>query len=113
MRIVKFRALALRQRETEPETSERNLFTLDTLDFTIRICSTPTFLYFDLYLYSAAGHYVYINDIFITDPQFALAICRSYYPLMETAHLSSTLGCVFSKEYLQFFMRIIFCVKTL
>ena len=30
---------------------------LETLDFTIRIGSTPTFLYFDLYLYSAyAAH---------------------------------------------------------
>ena len=26
---------------------------LETLDYTIRIGSTPTFLYFDLYLYSA------------------------------------------------------------
>ena len=26
---------------------------LETLDYTIRIDSTPTFLYFDLYLYSA------------------------------------------------------------
>ena len=36
---------------------------LETLDFTtIRIGSTPTFLYFDLYLYSAyAGHYVYLK----------------------------------------------------
>ena len=35
---------------------------LETLDFTIRIGSTPTFLYFDLYLYSAyAEHYVYYN----------------------------------------------------
>ena len=35
--------------------------TLETLDFTIRIGSTPTFLYFDLYLYSAyATHYVSI-----------------------------------------------------
>ena len=34
---------------------------LETLDHTIRIGSTPTFLYFDLYLYSAyAAHYVYI-----------------------------------------------------
>ena len=34
--------------------------TLETLDLTIRIGSTPTFLYFDLYLYSAyAAHYVY------------------------------------------------------
>ena len=46
----------------------RNLFLsdegpmLETLDYTIRIGSTPTFLYFHLYLYSAhAGHYVYFN----------------------------------------------------
>ena len=33
---------------------------LETLDYTIRIGSTPTFLYFDLCLYSAyAAHYVY------------------------------------------------------
>ena len=32
---------------------------LETLDFTIRIGSTPTFLYFDLYLNTAyAAHYV-------------------------------------------------------
>ena len=49
-----FRALALRQRENEGPM-------LETLDYTIRIGSTPTFLYFDLYLYSAyAAHYVYI-----------------------------------------------------
>ena len=35
---------------------------LETLDYTIRIGSTPTFLYFDLYLYSAyAAHYVYFK----------------------------------------------------
>ena len=35
---------------------------LETLDYTIRIGSTPTFLYFDLYLYSAyAAHCVYIE----------------------------------------------------
>ena len=35
--------------------------TLETLDFTIRIGSTPTFLYFDLYLNTAyAAHYVYL-----------------------------------------------------
>ena len=34
---------------------------LQTLDYTIRIASTPTILYFDLYLYSTyAAHYVYI-----------------------------------------------------
>ena len=37
--------------------------TLEMLDYTIRIGSTPTFLYFDLYLYSAyAAHYVYIGE---------------------------------------------------
>ena len=37
---------------------------LETLDYTIRIGSTPTILYFDLYLYSAyAVHYVYIYPI--------------------------------------------------
>ena len=35
--------------------------TLETLDFTTHIGSTPTFLYFDLYLNTAyAAHYVYI-----------------------------------------------------
>ena len=35
---------------------------LETLDYTIRIGSTPTILYFDLYLYSAyAAHYVYFT----------------------------------------------------
>ena len=34
--------------------------TLETLDFTIRIGSTPTFLYFDLYIYSA---YIYISTL--------------------------------------------------
>ena len=34
---------------------------LEMLDHTIRIGSTPTFLYLDLYFYSAyAAHYVYI-----------------------------------------------------
>ena len=43
---------------------------LETLDYTIRIGSTPTFLYFDLYLYSAyAAHFVYymIKNDFWTD----------------------------------------------
>ena len=39
---------------------------LETLDYTIRIGSTPTFLYFDLYLYSAyAAHFV--NFTFLKD----------------------------------------------
>ena len=38
---------------------------LETLDYTIRIGSTPTFLYFDLYLYSAyAAHFVYFTFVF-------------------------------------------------
>ena len=37
---------------------------LETLVYTICIGSTPTFLYFDLYLYSAyAAHYVYSYGI--------------------------------------------------
>ena len=36
---------------------------LETSDYTIRIGSTPTFLYFDLYLYSAyTAHYVLKQD---------------------------------------------------
>ena len=39
---------------------------LETLDYTIRIGSTPTFLYFDLYFYSAyAGRYVYFYQILL------------------------------------------------
>ena len=39
---------------------------LETLDYTIRIGSTPTFLFFDFYLYSAyAKHYVYYNLLYI------------------------------------------------
>ena len=38
---------------------------LETLDYTMRIGSTPTILYFDLYLYSAyAEHYVYLKFSF-------------------------------------------------
>ena len=37
---------------------------LETLDFTIRIGSTPTFSYFDLYLNTPyAAHYVYFNFV--------------------------------------------------
>ena len=43
---------------------------LETLDYTIRIGSTPTFLYFDLYLYSAyAAFFVY----------FTMALVHSHY----------------------------------
>ena len=40
---------------------------LETLDYTIRIGSTPTFLYFDLYLYLAyAAHYAYIILLYLS-----------------------------------------------
>ena len=40
--------------------------TLKTLDFTIHIGSTPTFLYFDSYLNTAyAAHYVYASTVII------------------------------------------------
>ena len=46
--------------------------TLETLDHTIRIGSTPTILYFDLYLYSAyAGHYVCYDKHCFTELQLA------------------------------------------
>ena len=43
---------------------------LETLDYTFRIGSTPTFLYFDLYLHSAyAAHHVYFNySIYVVIP---------------------------------------------
>ena len=42
---------------------------LETLDYTIRIGSTPTILYFDLYLYSAyAAHYVYCPSVIYPTP---------------------------------------------
>ena len=48
---------------------------LETLDYTIRIGSTPTFLYFDLYLYSAyAAHFVYISPSLV--PMQVLIICN-------------------------------------
>ena len=46
---------------------------LETLDYTIRIGSTPTFLYFDLYLYSAyAAHYVYYDRTKLHSSFFSL-----------------------------------------
>ena len=51
---------------------------LETLDYTIRIGSIPTFLYFDLYLYSAyAAHFVYIIIIIMSMLNFV----REYFKL--------------------------------
>ena len=58
---------------------------LETLDYIIRIGSTPTILYFDLYLYSAyAAQYVYIYTNTVNFSRF-----RSRYHLRlltESAH---------------------------
>ena len=48
---------------------------LETLDYTIRIGSTPTILYFDLYLYSAyAAHYVYLEINYFWTPFLVFTI---------------------------------------
>ena len=61
--IVKFNVLSV------GPSSERNIFlsdkgpTLETLNFTIHVGSTPTFSNFDLYLNTAyAAHYIYIHQ---------------------------------------------------
>ena len=61
----------VKSNERWPFTSEKKGFlcdegpTLETLDFTIRIGSTPTFSYFDLNLYSAyAAHDVVSERVF-------------------------------------------------
>ena len=63
---------------------------LETLDYTIRIASTPTILYFDLYLYSAcAVHYVYINILF--------RLARSEYSKLSTNTSLMSVTAVFQK----------------
>ena len=57
---------------------------LEMLDYTIRIGSTPTFLYFDLYLYSAyAAHYVYVKmNIYAGINEFprkSYRVCTCHY----------------------------------
>ena len=44
---------------------------LETLDCTIRIGYTPSFLYFDFYFYSAcAAHYVYFELLVVVEQGF-------------------------------------------
>ena len=52
---------------------------LETLDYTIRIGSIPTFLYFDLYLYSAyAAHFVYCSyRVFLCDVTGAILVSQN------------------------------------
>ena len=55
---------------------------LEKLDYIIRIGSTPTFLYFDLYLYYAyAAHYVYISieRIYTTDTYLFVIESASFH----------------------------------
>ena len=63
---------------------------LETLDYTIRIGSTPTFLFFDLYLYSAyAAHFVYFNlFIFLFASEHCL---RSVLRLFQRSTMLKTL----------------------
>ena len=49
---------------------------LETLDYTIRIGSTPTFLYFDLYLYSARLKYIQDEKIGFTYPIYTNLACK-------------------------------------
>ena len=60
---------------------------LETLDHTIRVGSTPTFLYFDLYLYSAyAAHYVYTFYSFLSDLIVTLRVCQKLFRIYFIKH---------------------------
>ena len=71
---------------------------LETLDFTIRIGGTPTFLYFDLYLNTAyAAHYVYlsIRHCFLwVEP----TTHQSLWKIMRAQHLETCLTIGYLKE---------------
>ena len=65
-------------------------YKLETLDFAFYICSTPTFLYFDLYLNTAhATHYAYMHYILIWDYRIYLIIKLSAYPPPPIKHNTS------------------------
>ena len=60
---------------------------IETLDYTIRVGSTPTFLYFDLYLYSAyAAHYVYFNKGDNNKRSLFALRCRLVKTVQATEH---------------------------
>ena len=71
---------------------------LETLDYTIRIGSTPAFLYFDLYLYSAyATYYVYLlwwchSNYFFSqeNPPAGLKPTTSWSPVRISNHYVSS-----------------------
>ena len=77
---------------------------LETLDYTIRIGSTPTFLYFDSYLYSAnAAHYVYLS---IAKVDFAENKITGEPGEKPSKHGRDQQQQLYSHEFQVFFLRI-------
>ena len=67
----------------------RSVNALETLDSTIRIGSTPTFLYFDLYLYPAyAAHYVYYENYLYLSVE--RCFCLTFYFMYLIIFMSVT-----------------------
>ena len=64
--------MALRQRETKSFLSDEGPM-LETLDYTIRIGSIPTFLYFDLYFFRLKVVYSHIQ---INAAKLTLKLCQ-------------------------------------
>ena len=74
---------------------------LQTLDYTIRIASTPTILYFDLYLYSTyAAHYVYTKYKKVR----VLPICMKVKSHVSSVGPSSVRKYVFAQGPLETFI---------
>ena len=93
------------------------------LDHTIHIGSTPTFLYFDLYLYSAyAAHYVYIQTysknvcyfiillyIYLNQPyQPRLCVCNSKESLVHSEASKANLDAYKRKKKWQPFFKQVY-----
>ena len=75
--------MALRQREKLLFLSDEGPM-LETLDYTIRIGSIPTFLYFDLYLYSAYAYFSVPKDRVTRrwdEPYTNVVVMLSFYSL--------------------------------
>ena len=62
---------------------------LETLDHTIRIGSTPTFLYFDLYVYVSLIVLVYLCKLFYTSYSVFTIICTIACPTVAIKSLFS------------------------
>ena len=71
---------------------------LETLDYTIRIGSTPTFSYFDLYLYSAyAAHYVYKVSTRLFDNLTAVGTICINIAVLGSMKLFANVNCSFTR----------------